>query len=407
MKINYLIIIFGALLFYSCEKSNPEIAGTDELSSISYQEKIYVQPIVVDNQIVSVQNKGNSNFLTAFSNTGSKEWSIEVNDYIIQGTNYDNVPYLFLSKNKNNEIFLNFFNEKSNGTEIIKTVRFSQTGEFISHFTDSIHQNIPGFVSAARRFTGLGVLPLDNGNVAVVSSLTALTNQQTYIQMSEYNSAGEHINDTTYTIDQIFNPYKVFLASNNRLVFRTGDGFGITRFVVFNPETGEIFTSPEFPVFDLLSFYENSKGDFIFTASAFVDDLTYYGIIISISSNAKYLWHQVYTENTAWLLTSVNELSDGYIFTGFDITGQLLNELDWRSSLDNEKVFGIVMKTDFNGKINQNTGWSYRIMSPASTAGAAVLQNETGGYTVFGGKFDRDIHSTMILKLNEMGEIAN
>ena len=407
MKIRYLIIVFWTLLFYSCEKSNPEIAGAGELSSISYQEKIYAQPIVVDNQIVSVQNKDNVNFLTAFNNTGSIEWNIDIDDYIIQGTNYDNIPYLFLSKNKNNDVFLNFLNDNNNGSEIIKTVRFNKNGEYISQFTDSIHQNLPNFVSAARRFTGLGVLPLDNGNVSVVSSLTVLTNQHTYIQMSEYNSEGSHLNDTIYTLDELINPYQVFLASNNRLIFQTGDGFGITRFVIFNPGTGEIFTSPEFPVFDLLSFYENSKGNFIFTASAFVDNLSYYGIIISISSNAEYLWHQVYTEQTAWLLTSVSELSDGYIFTGFDITGQLLNEFDWRNSLDNEKVFGIVMKTDFNGKINQNTGWSYRIMSPASTAGAVVLQNETGGYTVFGGKYDRDIHSTMILKLNEMGEIAN
>jgi hypothetical protein len=407
MKINYLIILFSAILLYSCEKSNPEIAGTDELSSISYQEKIYAQPIIIGDQIISVQNKENTNLLTAFNNTGAVEWSTDIDDYIISGTNYNNVPYLSLSKNKNNELFLNFFSENNNGTEIIKVVRFSTSGEFISQFTDSIHQNIPNFVSATKRFAGLGVLPLDDGNVAVVSSLTVVANQQTFIQMSEYNSDGEHFNDTTYTIDQLINPYQVFLASNNRLVFQTGNEFGISRFVVFNPESSEIFTSPEFPVFDLLSFYENSKGDFIITASAFVDNLDYYGIIISISSNAEYLWHQIYTEQTAWLLTSVTEVSNGYIFTGFDITGQLLNEFDWRSSLDNEKVFGIIMKTDFNGKINQNTGWSHRIMSSASTACAAVLQNETGGYTVLGGKYDRDIHSTMVLKINETGEIIN
>jgi hypothetical protein len=407
MKYSYLIIFLFISLSYSCEKSNPEIAASDELSSISYQEKIYTQPIIVGNQIISIQNKENTNFLTAFNSDGSIEWSTDVDDYILSGTDFNNVLYLFLSKNKNNEIFLNFYSENNNGTEIIKTVRFNNSGEFISQFTDSIHQNIPNFVSAARRFSGQGILPLDNGNVAVVSSLPVIANQQTLIQMSEYNADGEHINDTTYTIDELVNPLQVFLASNGRLVFQTGSEFGVTRFVIFNPENGETFTSPEFPIFDLLSFYENSKGDFIITASAFVDNLDYYGIIISISSNAEYLWHQVYTEQTAWLLTSITETSNGYIFTGFDITGQLLNELDWRSSLDDEKVFGIIIKTDFNGKINQNTGWSYRIMSPASTACAAVLQNETGGYTVLGGKYDREIHSTMVLKINEMGEIIN
>ncbi|MCF6240763.1 MAG: hypothetical protein L3J74_05395 [Bacteroidales bacterium] len=339
-----------AILFYSCEKSSPEIAGSDELSSISYQEKIYAQPIVVDNKIISIQNKQNNNFLTAFNNTGAIDWSININNYIISGTNYDNVPYLILSKNKNNEIFLNFFSENNKGTELIKTIRFSNSGEYISQFTDSIHQNIPNIVPSARRFSGLGILALDNGNVAVVSSLTALSTQQTFIQMSEYNSAGEYLNDTTYTIDELFDPYQVFLASNGNLVFEAGNEFGINRFVIFNPNNGDVFTSPELPIFDLLSFYENSKGDFIITASAFVDNLDYYGIIISISSRAEYLWHQAYTDQTAWLLTSVREVSDGYIFTGFDITGQLLNEFDWRSSLDNEKVFGIVMKTDFNGK---------------------------------------------------------
>lgn len=405
MKTIHLIILFFSIFLYSCEKNNPEIAASEELGSISYQEKIYAQPIVVGNQIISVQNKENSYLLTAFSNTGAIQWSTNIDDYIIAGSNYDDVPYIQLLKNKNNQIFLVFFSENNNGNEIIKTVRLSNSGEFISQFTDSIHQNIPNIVPTARSFNRLGILAFDNGNLGVLSSLSVLSNQQTFIQISEYNSSGEHINDTTYTINQLINPSRVFLASNNRLVFQTGDVFGISRFVIFNPENEEIFISPEFPIFDLLSFYENSKGDFIITASAFVDNLDYYGIIISISSKADYNWHQTYADKTAWLLTSVTEVSDGYVFTGFDITRQLLNELDWRSSFNNEKVFEIVIKTNLNGKITQNANWSYKIMSPASSAGAAVLQDANGNYTVLGGKYDRDIHSTTILKLNEKGEI--
>ncbi len=409
MKYYYLFILFFAGIFYSCEKSNSEIAPIDNLSSIAYMEKIYAQPVVVDNHIISIQNQDGSVYLKSFSENGSILWSTNINEYIIDGESYETVPYLELSKNKNNEIFVNFYGENHYGSEMIKSVRFSFEGEYISDFTDTVHQDLPNVVPEPRQFQGLGILTLDNGNVAVVSSLTILSNQLTFIQVSEYNENGNFLHDTIYEIDRLLQPIEVFLASDNRFVFRTGLEYGITRFAVFNPESGDIDITPELPVLDLFSFYENSKGNFIITASAFDNDLDYFGIIISFSDKGEYLWHRVYTEQSPWLFTNITEVANGYIFSGFDDVSksQLLKVFDWRTGFDGNRSIAVFMKTNFEGISNNNVGWINRFMLPASTAGAAVLKNENGNYTLFAGKYDKEIYSTIILKVNNNGEILN
>ena len=404
MKNIFFIITFIAILS-ACEKSEPEIATYDDLSSIAYLEKIYTQPINVNNQIVSAQKRKGDFYLTAFDSKGSVIWDININNYCIEGYTYDNIPLFELKKNKQNEIFLNFYAENQQNSEIIKVVRFSSKGEFISEFQDSIHQKNPT-TPQEHKFAGLSILPLENGNVATISTQTLYANKETLIQTTEYNVQGEIAKDTIYRIPEAFNPFDVFAASNNRFVFAGESGFTV-QFIIFNPAENTFYKSPELPVFDIFSFYENSNGDFIFTASAFVGNLQYIGMIISISQEGEYLWHSVYGNKTAWLLTSITELADGYIFTGFDLTGQLLTQFDWRTSLDDKKAVGIMMKTNLRGVTDEQTGWTIRLTTPAVTAGANVLEDTDDNFTLFAAKYDRDIHSTMILKIDKQGNIVD
>jgi len=401
MKYKYLSILFFAILSFSCEKSEPEIAPYDELSAISYQEKIYTQPIVVDGKIISVQKKDAETFLTAFNKEGSMEWSVDIDNYIFDKNNYENIAYFELTKNIDNQIFLNLYDLIGNH-EIVKSVRFNCSGDFINEITDSIHQN----TLSNEDFYGLGILPIDNGNVMIISSSADMNSNQTSIQISEYSSDGKFLKDTVYRIQQAFHPYSVYLASKNRLIFTIASGFTV-RFVIFSLDDESIYESEEFPTYDIFSFYENSNGDFIFTVSTFDDELKYYGMVIAISEKGEYLWHQVYyTKTSTTLLTSVMEIQDGYIFTGFDLTGQLLTQLDWRTTFDKEKTEAIIMKTDPKGVINENTGWITHITLPANSAGAAVLLNNNENYTFFAGKYDNQIYSSFILKIDKQGKIV-
>ena len=91
--------IFNKYSYFSCQKNDPEIAGDDELSAITYSEKIFTQPIEVDNQMVSIVNNEISTFLTSYNAQGTKNWDINIDGYIIDLQTYDEVTYLDLQKN--------------------------------------------------------------------------------------------------------------------------------------------------------------------------------------------------------------------------------------------------------------------------------------------------------------------
>jgi len=99
MKYSIYTILILSLFYFSCQKNDPEIAGADELSAITYSEKIYAQPINVNNQIVSIANDGTSTFLSSYDQNGSSVWSLNIDDYIIPDQTFDKISHLELQKN--------------------------------------------------------------------------------------------------------------------------------------------------------------------------------------------------------------------------------------------------------------------------------------------------------------------
>ena len=237
---------------------------------------------------------------------------------------------------------------------------------------------------------------MDDGKIAVASSLVVDTAQLSHIQLSFYSENGEFLEDSLITFNAITNPYWITLASNNRIVIKMNSGFGLARFFIYNLETKELYTSPELPVYRTYSFTETSNESFLITASAFDDNLNYMGIVINISDKAQYLWHKLYSQKSAWLFNSVNESSNSYIFSGFKIDKQLLNEFDWRSSFDDNKVDAVILKTDLHG----NEIWKQLLMNQVSTTAAISMQTANDSIITFTGKYDRDIYNCSFYKLS-------
>jgi len=118
-----------------------------------------------------------------------------------------------------------------------------------------------------------------------------------------------------------------------------------------------------------------------------------------MNRHGQVLWSKQYLNNSAWIFTSMIEMNDGYLFTGFNIN-KILLDIDWRSTFNTENVKAVVLKTNFQGiEI-----WSNILTITESSVGAITLNNEN--LTFFGGKYDRTVHNTIVLKLYKEGKYA-
>jgi len=405
MKI-YITLLLSIFIF-ACQKNEPEIAGADELSSISYSEKIYTQPVEIDNQIVSVVNDGSSTFLTSYGQDGNKIWCNSIDAHIIPGNSFEDIEYFETKANSNDEIVLNMIDAEQNH----KTVTYSSSGDYIYEFSDVIYQTDSIFIgtdtidlNGMSRFIIKSISPLSNGDNAVISSWTPdyanrLTDT-TIIQLSLYTGNGQFIEDQYIIIDESIDIQKVFVASNDDLIF-VAEGFNGNPFIFITDIQGNfIGINTELNVFEIYSFFENSNGEYVFSAGTFNNNADYIGLLFSINRQGEGLWSKTYVNNSAWIFTSMAEMNDGYLFTGFNINKVLLG-IDWRTTFDTENVKAVTLKTDFQGEeLTRNI-----LQTQESTVGASVLINEN--ITFFAGKYDRSINNAIILKLNEELKIIN
>ena len=84
-------------------------------------------------------------------------------------------------------------------------------------------------------------------------------------------------------------------------------------------------------------------------------------------------------------------------------TGDTLASLDTVVSLVDQAT--TITGNDGEILISNGVGWSNILQIQESSVGAVVLNN--GNLTFFGGKYDRLIHNTIILKLDAEGKIIN
>lgn len=406
-----LITVIIGLFLFSCQKIEPEIASPDELSSLNYSEKIYAQPIIVNNQVISLGNDRSSTFLTAYNADGENVWRSSVDDYIIPGQNFDNISYVELKSNTDGNLLLNMI-QYDDFSETIKSVRFSNQGDYMSDFTDTIHQTDTIFIQndtialpIESMFIGSGVVALSDGSIAVVSYWSPTVIDTTFVQMSIYNESGTHTGEQYYILPETVDVYSIFISKSNLLILESVNSQDNTKFYIINRGNHNVSVSDPLPIFGLNTFFENSKGEFIFTSGTFSANLDYYGLVVCINNQGEYLWHETYADNSAWIFMSTTETTDGYLFTGFNYNARLLGDIDWRITFNDKNVKAVVVKTDFRGKYKNDIGWSSILPIMESSVGAVVLNNEV--ISLFAGKYDRTIYSTIMLKLDDKGKILN
>ncbi len=392
----YIILLFSFFLF-ACQKSNPEIATTDELSSISYSEKIFTQAVQIDNQVITVINDGSSSFLTSYDADGNKVWSNNIDAYIIPGNSFQDIAHVETILSPNGEIVLNMLDD----TQTHKTVKFSSSGNFINEFSDVIYQTDSLFIgldtidlNGMSEFLANGIFPLSNGDNLAISSWTPNYPNRlvdtTIIQLSFYNNNGQFIEDRYIIINDKIVINRVFISSDDNLIFIAESSFAF-----ITDLQGNLVGFNQLPVFEIYSFFENSKGDYIFSGGTFNNNTDYIGILFSVDKQAQVLWSKTYMNNSAWIFTSMNETTDGYLFTGFNINKVLLG-MDWRTTFDIESVKAVLLKTDFRGVEQVRTVFQGMM---ESNVGAVALNNEN--ITLLGGKYDRTIYSTFVLKFDQ------
>ncbi len=330
MKNSIYIVLFFSYLLFGCEKSNPEIAGTDELNVLSYSEKIFAQPVQADDQIITLTNTGGYTFLKAFNENGDTVWTNNVSRHIITGEEFSTIDYLKTILSQNDDIMLNMLNDE----EHYKSVRFSSSGNLISEIDDFTHQTDTLFIGndtidiqGNSKFVAIGFVTLSGGTTAVISSWSTGAVDTTFVQLSRYDQNGYFIGNRYYVLSETVDINNVYISSSNSLILETNSSLtGETKLYIVNTLSNIVYVSPVLPIFDLLSFYENSNGHFILTASTFNSSTDYLGRVITLDNQGNYLWQKTFQNNSAWLFMSVTELPDGYIFTGFDTKNILIDK---------------------------------------------------------------------------------
>ncbi|MEN8120714.1 MAG: hypothetical protein ABFS35_10220 [Bacteroidota bacterium] len=409
MKYSVYTVLILSFFYFSCQKNNPEIAGTNELSAVTYSEKIYTQPISINNQVVSLVNDGTSTLLNGYDLNGSKIWSTNTDGYIIQDLTYDDITKLELQKNNQGEILLNMMHGESQDM-VLKSVKFTNYGSYHSEFTDIVRQTDTIFYQTdtislpkLSQFSANGIVPLSNGSTAVISSWKQWLVDTTLIQMSVYDDpVGSRVSDRYFKLNGNVEINHVYISSHDHLVLEATDTINRTLLYFVDISTGTVFSSSPLPIFDLFSFYENANGEFILIASTLFN-LEYRSHVICLNTEGVGLWSKTFVNNASWMFNSVTETSNGYIFTGFMTENSLLNNFDWRTTFDKENVKAMILKTDFQANFENDIGWFSILDVAESSVGAVTLSN--ANLTLFGGKYDRTVHNTFILKLDNEGKI--
>jgi hypothetical protein len=152
---------------------------------------------------------------------------------------------------------------------------------------------------------------------------------------------------------------------------------------------------------DVYFFYENSNGNYVISASYIDNSIILRGVLFGLTKDGTGTWLKVFDRTPTWVLLSVQEMSDGYLFSGFNSGSLLLTGVDWRTSFLQEEHNAVLLKTGLSG-VEQ---WSKIINSPFFTAGALTVGSSP--FTIFGGKYDRSVKNIFLLKLNNTGEIYN
>jgi len=148
-------------------------------------------------------------------------------------------------------------------------------------------------------------------------------------------------------------------------------------------------------------FYESSRGEYIISASAFINSDVAKGIIVSFNQNGDENWRLIPTlAPNSGFVHSVNEQSNRYIFSGLSSNSALF---DWRNDATNSNYSAMILLASLSGEPQGNP---VLISSPSfQSSGAGTIGS--GTFTFFMRKKEGPTKSITLIKFDEQGQIKN
>jgi len=410
---NFAILALLCLSFFtSCEREKPIVADPMELAISTLSENFICQPVSFGNSIVAVINSKNTTYLCNYDNGGRKIWQLDIDQYALGSLTIQNVQVVNLKKDMQNNLLLSMFATLTDQNQKIisqrmKAVKFSQAGQYICQVSDSIHQPDTVFfqldtilMAGKGTFVAEGIVGLSGGNYAAISTLPISSIDSTYIQVSTYNSNLGFVSNKYFRILGQRDFIDVYSDSNNRLFFvSTIKGSTSTDFLLTDLNGNLIFNIPtQGYVLDSYFFNETTDGHYIISTSFLSSTVELRGVVVCLTKTGQGFWANLSDFAPSWIMLSMNESADGYIFSGFNSDAVLLNGVDWRTTFSENPHQAVVLKTDFNGQ----EVWHKILDGNFTSIGAVSIGNNP--ISCFGGKYDASGKNMFLIKLTEGGD---
>ena len=412
MKNIIIIFLISFLFMISCKKEDPVIAEPSEMSVKTTSGSFICQPVADNDGIVAIVKSGTEHSLVRFDSHAQPVWQHAIDSFMFPSYTFENIDYVGLLKDKDNSYLVNFFAIPPSPTNIplqyIKAVKFSNSGEYLWQLADSIHQpkniQIGGDIinlGPTGNFLVSGFVSLSNSTYAVISTSKSNIRDSTFIQISFYDSDGLSTGDGYSVIPGRWDFNNVYSTSKDQLFIPASLAGGGSFYFLIDLQGNVIFALfAEGLLLDTYFMNENSTGEFMVSSSYLDADAILRGAILTINQNGEYSKPaKVFSMSPSWVMLSMQEVADGYIFSGFNTSNLLITGIDWRTSFLQEEHHAVILKTNFE---LQDT-WSRLIFGTYFTSGALTIGNEPISF--FGGKYERENLSIFMLKYNQQGEI--
>ncbi len=400
------------LLILGCKNSTPEIADITKISAITLYEEIICQPISRDGELISIINKDGLIQLCSYKvndTVSDYNWIYDISQYGFGGGSPYYSSILELGQNVSNDLFLKMFRPSGNGGNV-KFVKFNNVGRFQWQTGDSIHQpdNIvidnQNINLTNKKFRYGGQVFPDNGGVSVISAVDSINIDSTFLQITNYNSNGGFSNNTYLKFPGSWELADVYNTSDNKLLLVTNERRSNLSHFRLIDSTGLVYfdQEPDLLILKTHFFFENSLGQYIVSCSYLENSNLAHGIVFCVDATGTLLWNFVSDIGSSGsLLLGVNELDDGYLYSGVK-TGSAFFE--WRDDFDAYDYQAVLMKTDLTGNILWQNNELFNNSYFKSAAAGVIFDKNVN---MFISRDDGPAKNVSILKLNNDGNIKN
>ncbi len=415
MKHNIFLItgIGLLLLIWGCKNDIAEIADITNISATTLYEELISQPISRDGELISIIYKDDLVQLCSYKvndKASDYNWIFDISKYGFGGGSplYANV--LELAQNVSNDLFLKMFQPSGNGG-YVKFVKFNNAGSFQWQTGDSIHQpdNIviddQNINLTTKKFRYGGMVFPSNGGVSVISAVDSVNIDSTFLQITNYGSDGRFSHNTYLKFPGSWELTDVYNTSDNKLLLVTNERrlnlshfrlIDTTGFVYFDQEPDLLILKTHF-------FFENSQGQYMVSCSYLENSNLAHGVVFCVDELGVLLWPPIVSDigSSGSLLLGVNELDDGYLFSGVK-TGSAFFE--WRDDFDAYDYQAVLMKTDLTGNILWQNNELFNNSYFKSAAAGVIFEKNIN---MFISRDDGPAKNVSILKLDNEGNIKN